>query len=93
MTDILNDNEGTAPVARGVEPDAHGQAALLLAESILHALIETGALTTRQALEVVQIAGEVKVEVATQSGESSKRMNESLALLAALATSLKTDIP
>ncbi len=64
---------------------------MLLVESLLHTLIVTGALTAAQALETVDVAGEVKKEVATKDGESSKRMNESLALLSAIGRSLKTN--
>lgn len=45
-------------------------------------LVERGAITTTQAVEVVQTAAEVKVEVATSAGESAKRIKDSLALLA-----------
>lgn len=74
------------------EPDAHGQAALILAESTLHALIDMKTMTTQQALDVVRSAEEVKTAVAAQSGESETRMNESLELLKRIGISLETDI-
>ena len=74
-----------------VEPDAHGQAALLLTESLVRMLVERHALTNAEAIEVVQTAEEVKVEVAQAAGESSKRMNESLILLAKLRCSFESD--
>ena len=40
-------------VPSAVEPDAHGQAALLLTESLLHMLVENGELTNAQAVDVV----------------------------------------
>jgi phosphoheptose isomerase len=73
------------------EPDAHGQAALLLAESTLHMLVETGLLTTRNAIAVVQAAAEVKVEVAEITGESYGRMKESLDLLEKVQASFEAD--
>ena len=73
------------------EPDAHGQAALLLAESILHALVENNVLTTARAVDVVATASEVKAEIATVAGESSARMNASLDLLAAIERSFAVD--
>ncbi len=76
-----------------VEPDAHGQAALLLTESLIHMLVERGAITNTQAVEVVQTAAEVKVEVATSAGESAKRIKESLALLERMQSSLESDQP
>jgi hypothetical protein len=77
----------------GSEPDAHGQAALLLAESILHALVESATLSNPEAIEIVKMAAEVKVEVATEAGESVGRMNESLELLSRITASFKTDEP
>lgn len=74
-----------------VEPDAHGQAALLLTESLLHMLVETGELTNAQAVVVVHTAAEVKVEVAEAAGESRARMMESLALLDRMAESFRAD--
>ncbi len=74
-----------------VEPDAHGQAALLLAESLIHMLVERGALSSADAVEVVQTAAEVKVEVAAALGESAKRMIESLALLSKMRGSFASD--
>ena len=86
------------PVGHGVrmamreEPDAHGQAALILAESILHALVDCGLLSADYAASVVQTACEVKSDVAAADGESFGRMHDSLALLARIAASFGADI-
>lgn len=85
----INDNDSATP--HGVEPDARGQAALLLAESILHALVEKKLLTSAEAVAVVQTTIEVKAEVAASAGESKARMDESLALLSAISRSFGTD--
>jgi hypothetical protein len=74
-----------------VEPDAHGQAALLLTESLIHTLVENSTLTNVEAVELIRIAAEVKVEVATAAHESDGRMQESLALLSKMASSFETD--
>lgn len=88
----MNQIHGGGPPALAIpEPDAHGQAALLLAESTLHALVETGTLTNRQALSVIDTTCEVKTEVARRNGESSARMEESLALLRAIYVSFEHD--
>lgn len=79
--------------APGLEPDAHGQAALLLAESILHALVDSATLSNPEAIEIVKMAAEVKLEVATVAGESVGRMNESLELLSRITASFTTDEP
>jgi len=73
------------------EPDAHGQAALLLTESLIHTLVESSAITNVQAIELIRIAAEVKVEVATAAHESKSRMQESLALLSKMANSFESD--
>ncbi|WP_033925144.1 hypothetical protein [Sphingomonas sp. 35-24ZXX] len=91
MTNDPNNAAPSAPRAGPVEPDAHGQAALLLAESILHALVETDTLTIEGALSVIETTCEVKVEVAEQAGESRGRMQESLALLQAISASFAVD--
>lgn len=77
--------------AVGDEPDAHGQAALLLTESLIHALVDKATLTAAEAVEVVTVAAEVKVEVAKVAGESEGRMRESLVLLAKMAASFEAD--
>ncbi|CAA9348880.1 MAG: hypothetical protein AVDCRST_MAG90-2322 [uncultured Microvirga sp.] len=74
-----------------IEPDAHGQAALLLVESLLHALVEKTTLTPAEVIEVLTVAAEVKVEVAEAAGESKGRMQESLNLLARIADSFEAD--
>lgn len=73
------------------EPDAHGQAALLLAESMLHTLVDRAVLTAAQATSVVETAAEVKVELATSAGESKERMDASLSLLSRIAASFAAD--
>jgi hypothetical protein len=75
------------------EPDAHGQAALLLTESLIHMLVENRGLTNAQAVDVVHTAAVVKVEVAEAAGESNERMLESLALLARMESSFQADEP
>ena len=73
------------------EPDAHGQAALLLTESLLHALVANAVLSNRQAVEVIEIAAEVKFEVATAHHESRKKIDESFKLLADMQASFASD--
>ena len=85
-----NDNVGARPPTG--EPDAHGQAALMLAESILHILVDTRVLTNAQALDAVHTAQEIKAEVAALAGESRRRMQESLALLDRIGISLEADV-
>jgi hypothetical protein len=86
---IAADDGRELPAVR--EPDAHGQAALLLTESLIHTLVENSAITNVQAIDLIRIAAEVKVEVATAAHESKGRMQESLALLSKMASSFESD--
>lgn len=87
-------HEDSSGVQRPVdEPDAHGQAALLLAESLLHMLVERSVISIVDAVEVLQTAAEVKLEVATAAGESQQRMQASLELLFRISDSLAIDLP
>jgi hypothetical protein len=90
MTQDFIDPRAAPPV---VEPDAHGQAALLLTESLIHMLVENKGLTNTQAVDVVHTAAVVKVEVAEAAGESKARMLESLALLSRMEDSFQADEP
>jgi hypothetical protein len=90
MTQDPIDPRAAPPVA---EPDAHGQAALLLTESLLHMLVENRGLTNAQAVDVVHTAAVVKVEVAEAAGESRSRMFESLALLSRMEDSFQANEP
>ena len=74
-----------------VEPDAHGQAALLLTESLIHSLVDKRLLTIPEAMEVIEVAADVKFEVATAAGESKARMEESLELLHKMCVSFEAD--
>lgn len=84
-------SSGFKTMAAKLEPDAHGQAALLLAEATLHMLVETGVLSNAQAIEVVETTAEVKVEVAEAAGESEKRMQASLTLLYKIADTFRSN--
>ena len=90
-TTTTNHDHSAMPSPRRHEPDAHGQAGLLLAESILHTLLDAKVLTLDQAVDAVQTASEVKVEVAEEMGESRANMRQSISLLAAIGRSLAMD--
>jgi hypothetical protein len=89
---ISNDNEAGRVLARAREPDAHGQAAFLLTESLLHGLIVRKVLTVEDAVEVVEVAAEVKEAIAGDLGESPDTMQRSLALLGLIRSSLSNDL-
>ena len=94
MTDpISNDNAGPPDSGLLSGPDAHGQAAMLLVESVIHGLIAKSVFSTREAIDIVGTAIDVKEEVADELGDSAATMQKSLAILAAIRTSLKHDEP
>jgi hypothetical protein len=92
MSDMTtNDNDALAG-ALFPEPDAHGQAAMLLTESLLHGLIARNVISVRDAVEMVEVASEVKEEAAEDMGDSPATMQRSLALLGSIRASLALDI-
>ena len=62
-------------------PDAQEQASLLLIESLIHSLIDNGALTQEQAIEAIESASEVKAESAAEEKEPARTLRHSLTLL------------
>lgn len=91
MTDGLNDNMESG--RRLPPPDAHGHAALLLVESLLHGLVARKLIATADAVEIVAVAAEVKEEIAGDLGIAPEALAQSLALLAAIRSSLSADLP
>lgn len=74
------------------DPDAHGQAALLLVESLLHGLIERTVIDTGGAIDIVETAAEVKLDLAGSGVESRATTERSLRLLVAIRDSLRLDL-
>ena len=93
MAEITNDNHPAGEPAKRREPDAHGQAAMLLVESLIHGLVERSVISAEEAVEIVETAAEVKAEVAADLGDSPETMRGSLALLESISRSLKGDAP
>ncbi|GGB56820.1 hypothetical protein GCM10010833_09440 [Blastomonas aquatica] len=90
-----NDNFGT-PGNSTVEEkcfDAHGKAALLLVESLVHGLCEKSALSTIEAVEITQRASSVQYDRAIETKTGCESAWRSFELLAAIASSLEVDIP
>jgi hypothetical protein len=91
MTDMTNDNHPYPAAGPTAEPDAHGQAAILLVESLIYGLVERSIISTSDAIGIVEAAAEVKVDMATDIGESPQTMLRSLNLLIGISDSLKID--
>lgn len=88
-----NDNDAVRADTALRGPDAHGQAAMLLVESLLHSLVAQSVISVGDALEIVDTAAEVKEGVAEEMGDSPANMQKSLSLLAAIHASLLNDLP
>ena len=87
----LNEN---APADRGTTPasfHAHGQAALLLVESLIHGLCEKATLSTEEAIEITERAINIQAEQAEAADGAGEPMWRSHALLSSIAASLKID--
>lgn len=86
-----NDNDsamrGTAPPL----PDAHGYAALLLVESLIHGLSENSTLSNGEAVEIAERAVNVQHDQAEAADGAADPMWRSHALLSSIAASLRTD--
>ena len=84
-------NDPTIAERASHSPDPHGQAALLLVESLLHDLIGKKLLTVAGAIDVINVACEVKQELADEMGDTRSTYEQSLALLSAMRRSMETD--
>ena len=83
-------NDNTLGPRSAAEPDAHGRAAILLVESLIHGLIERKLLTLAEAVEVVDTATEVEDDAGLEADTSGRR--QSITILQNIKFSLKRDI-
>lgn len=87
-SDISNDN-----AAGRHGPDAHGQAAMLLVESLVHGLIARDVITVSDAVEIVDIAAEVRADLGAERSDPPAALRQSVDLLNTISTSLRRDVP
>lgn len=92
MTDARSDElpEFTPP---GSSPDAHGQAAMLLVESLIHTLIARSVITVPDAIEIIEVAAEVRRDVGADHAETEATLARSITLLENISQSLRLDLP
>ena len=84
-----NDNHPAMPGITPPMPDAHGQAALLLVESLIHGLMERSVLSVGEAIDIVETADSVQVDAAIEADGHGEPLWRGHALLSAIAASLK----
>jgi len=75
------------------KPDAHGEAALLLTESLLHGLIARAILPVAEAIEMVEIAIDAKLQIDDDGAQFARGSQDALRLLAEIKLSLELDVP
>lgn len=85
-----NDNEFSL---NGTDPgsDTHGQAALLLVESLIHGLCENDTLSVDEAVAITERAVDVQHDHAVAADGNGALLWRSHALLSRIASSLKSD--
>ncbi|WP_420383613.1 hypothetical protein [Novosphingobium sp.] len=91
MSDISNDND-TSPARPGDIPDGHGEAAILLVESLIHALVARFILTAQDAIDLVTVAFDVKSETGANEDGAPDPADKALLLLSSIRQSLRVDI-
>lgn len=91
MADAISNDNDVSPGGSDQGPDAHGQAAMLLVESLIHGLIAKSVISSGEAIEIVDVAVDVKKEIAGELGDSPQTLQKSLAILSAIRVSLEHD--
>lgn len=68
--------------------DAHGHAALMLVESLIHTLIDRSVISASEAIDVVETAIDATQEMSDEL--KSAKLDQSISLLSAISKSLTT---
>ncbi len=83
--------DGVSRLHRSGIAGPHYQSALLLVESLIHALIAKSILTLPEAIEIVEMAEDVELEMA-RTANGSFPPQSIISLLAPIAKSLRTNL-
>ena len=75
------------------EADPFGHASLSIVESLIHGLIANGAISVADAVEIVEVAADVKTEIGAKLGHSPASLRRSLTLVKCISDSLRYDLP
>lgn len=95
MSIDVNTGQPTAPAPLSHVPgleDPHGQAALLLVESLIHGLKERSVLTVAEAVDIIETAADVQYDLADAADGSGSTLRHAASLLTAMAASLRSDV-
>jgi hypothetical protein len=93
MADISSNDNSSLPRPAADQPDAHGQAAMLLVESLIHGLIARSLISVADAVEIVDVAVNVSHEMAAEQGDRASIGLRAAKLLQAISRSLSMDLP
>ena len=86
----INDNDAASAGAPSAA-DAHGQAALMLIESLIHGLCANAVLTIGQAVEITERAIDAQYHRSEEAEGADAAAWQPHALLMSIAASLRTD--
>lgn len=92
MSEIQNDNVSVR-ASEALPPGPHGEAALLLVESLIHGLLARSALTHEEAIEIVRSAIEVQLEHNALRTVEPAGQPTADRLLIAILESISIDLP
>lgn len=93
---MIDDNRDPAPAPAPdttAQPaaDAHGEAAMLLVESLIHGLVARSVLSVDEAIALVTVAVDARAEIVADRGEREEAQDRALALLSGIGASLAYD--
>ena len=86
-------NDNSLPKLMQDFPDAHGQAAILLVESLMHGLLAQSLITVAGALEVIEVALDVARNTEEELSDPAVSQLRASTLLQAMSKSLSHDLP
>ena len=87
------DNPDPLDGVPAADPDAHGRAALLLVESLIHGLTARGVLTVAEAVAIMELALDTQTAIVDETAAPSPSMRKATTLLTSLVQSMRVDLP
>lgn len=91
MPEAVHDDGRVPSADPTLAPGAHGRAALVLTESLIHVLVDKGVLALTDAVEAVEVAEDVEREL-TRRMDGTMPAVQRESVLAPIARSLRHDL-
>lgn len=93
MSDTERPDDGPArPDRIAGTPDFHGQAAILLVESLVHGLVARSLITVADAIEIVDNAADAQEEISFDAGDTPIQTASLSAILRSISATFATDL-